>query len=336
MRFWALLCVLCTFLITVFDLHGQSGNLAYSKLKERFTNPQAIEWTHTYKGTWQNLYPLEIALAFDGTSYEGIMRLGSNNLAFDLSGFARDSQIILQEVDQTGRNSGYLTIHLANGHMYGQWWSVNFSRSADIHLQDESVVVLRRFQPDLLTVEGSVSEIAVQMILQREESDLMSGYCVLGQANNLYRMSGKCEDAICEKMQFTLQGATGDIKTLECSRQRGSTFKLQLSNAQGEALVGSGTLVNSYPMHSMSYTGYIGNVDCIYPELSIASFDKWITSTFVSSRAYVHRFHGRGVRHPWSGCTVQHSGIRMDRPYPDHTKNDQWHHDELQSGAWSV
>jgi len=94
----------------------------------------------------------------------------------------------------------------------------------------------------------------------------------------LYRLTGSCANDVCEKMHFEMTAPSGEIKTLQCTLARNASCRFQISNDAGEIQVGTGALLNRYPMQRMDFAGYIGNIDCIYPELSVPTFDLWIKS----------------------------------------------------------
>lgn len=153
----------------------QTAETVQDEVRLRFETPDAIQWIHTFNGLWQNLHPLEIVLGFDGKEYRGRLHLETGDIWFDLYGYPQDGRAMIQEIDETGRTSGYLIVDISEGRMTGNWWSTDFSRSAALSLRSEEVVELRRFEPTLMTMTGTLDEGLINLIIQREESDLLSG-----------------------------------------------------------------------------------------------------------------------------------------------------------------
>ena len=276
MYFRSTLFLLFACLLHSNDLYGQTSPTISAELKARFDEPLSVQWVHTFKGVWQNFYPLVIVLGYDGTTYHGTMHLQTGDLSFDLEGYQQDGKAMIQEIDQTGRTSGYLVVEIVDGRMTGQWWSVDFSRTATLLLRNEEVVELRKFEPELMVYDGSIASTRVSLVIQREESDLLSGFCTLDKNKELYRLTGRCEEEACDKMRFEMRSADGNIRHLQGTLQRNATLRAQLSFDHGETQVGTVNLMKRYPMHRLLYANYVGNVDCLYPVLSEPSFDIWL------------------------------------------------------------
>ncbi len=285
----SLLLFLIFCLATSFKGYGQHTNATDAGVKSRFNTPQSVQWVHTFKGMWENFHPIEIVLGFDGGIYHGTLHLETGNELFDLHGYHQDGKAMIQEIDQTGRTSGYLVVEIADGLMTGQWWSSDFSRSASISLRDEAVIALRTFDPELLVLTGSIAKHIVNLTIQREESNLLSGFCTIENDETLYRLTGECEDVICDKMRFNIKPPDGEMQVLRCTRQRGTMFNVQLTDSSNETQEGSATILNRYPMKRIHYAGYVGNVDCIYPVLSEPAFDTWLNVQIVTWNTMVRR-----------------------------------------------
>lgn len=247
-----------------------------TEIKQRFEDPQDVQWSHTFNGYWQNLHPIEILLAFDGTAYHGSMRLETGDQQFDLQGYQQDGRAMIQEIDETGRTSGYLVVDIVEGRMTGQWWSVDFSRSASLSLRSEEVVELRRFEPTLMAISGTLDQNTINLMIQREESDLLSGFCALGSDETYYKLTGHCEDATCDRMSITLMSPASETQQVQCFVQRSNAIRLQLYQEGGAILEGIASLKGKYPMQRLHHATYVGHVDCLYPNLSVPAFDTWL------------------------------------------------------------
>ncbi len=59
------------------NLRAQEEASSAREIQMRFEDPAAVQWTRTFKGTWQSFHPVEITLAFDGKEYYGKMICGT-------------------------------------------------------------------------------------------------------------------------------------------------------------------------------------------------------------------------------------------------------------------
>lgn len=259
-------------------MQAQPDVVARNAVRSRFDTPNTVQWVHTFRGVWQNFHPIEIVLGFDGTTYHGTLHLITGDVRFDLYGYHQDGKAMIQEIDQTGRTSGYLIVSIHDGLMTGQWWSADFSRSALISLRDENVIELRKFEPELLILEGKTAKQMLSLIIQREESNLLSGFCSGGNSNLLYRLSGHCEDGLCEQMHLDMQAPEGHKYILQAQRRRNMTFQIEITDTAGTTEAGTASVTQSYPMQRIHYIGYTGSLDCIYPTLHQSAFDTWLGS----------------------------------------------------------
>jgi hypothetical protein len=265
-----ILCLICL----LHPVAGQKSSTDELTVKGRFAQPANIQWLETFQGAWQTFHPLTIVLGFDGKEYQGIAHIGQD--AFDLVGYQRDDQAMIQEIDPTGKTSGYYVVQIHEGRLNGQWWSVDFERSALISARNTDIVELRRFEPELQVLNGRLVNEEVNLIVQREETEMLSGFCFMQKS--AYRIHGKCIDRTCDKMSIEMLSPQGERTMLESTMQRNSTLRFALKNESASNDAGMATVLNRYPMKLMRSTRYIGHIDCIYPVLSIPSFDTWLTT----------------------------------------------------------
>jgi len=276
-------------LLATLHVHAQEFPSQDAGIQLTFKAKPDIQWRHTYSGLWENMHPVEVLLEYDGKSYLGTFHLVSGDVTFDLQGYQEeDGRVMLQEIDANGTTSGYLIAKIADGKMNAQWWSVDFTRSASLKLQSEEVVQLRKFQPEMIACQGSLGSTGLSCIIQREASDLLSGFLTLDGDAAHYRISGTCEDATCDKMQFNMESPGGKVGELSCLLQRGGTLKLEFAGDGGDIESGSAKLTGRYPMQRRNYAGYLGNIDCVYPVISSTGYDTWLGSQIEDWYAEMH------------------------------------------------
>jgi len=259
-----------------FLLQGQDIGREMSAVRAQFDDPGSISWIESFQGTWQGLHPIRMILGFDGTVYLGFSEIG--DLHFDLSGKAIDDKIVLQEIDDSGATSGFYILKINEGKMTGHWQSSDQSRSALLSLRNRRVIELRSFQPEVLILDGTCGNFTASLILQREESDLLSGFYSMDNGAAYYRLSGVCEDQACDKMVIGILSADGEDMHLRCVRQNGSAYRLTLSKSDEVAeSTGQVTLSRRYPLRVVCDYRYSGSIDYIAPQLNTPAFDSWIT-----------------------------------------------------------
>jgi hypothetical protein len=256
------------------NLCAQSASQELTAVRAEFDQPDSVSWIHSFEGTWQGLHPMRMILGFDGRVYLGQVILG--DIRFDVSGHDKDGNIVLQEIDNNHETCGYYIIRIKDGRMTGQWRSVDFTRSALVSLHNSTVVELRRFQPEVLQLDGPLSGKPALLMLQREERDILSGLCSWGERGSLYRLGGVCEDATCDKMSLTLSSPDSIEYTLRCVRHIGNTYRLSVSGQGKNQSTGQATMIQRFPLQVSRHYQYCGSVDCIYPQIGVTAFDNWI------------------------------------------------------------
>lgn len=267
--------LLCIIWLAAIAVPGAQSLHSRAQVRAEFADQDDIRWLHTFTGTWQSFHPVEITLGFDGSVYHGSMRCGEHT-QFTLYGTHENGKAVLQEIDTTGRTSGYLNLSITDGRMTGEWWSTDFSRSAALNLRSETVVEIRRFAPELMVFNSAIHGPTALLILQREEQDLLSGFCMLGD-QEMYRLLGTCEDASCDNMHLALTGANGAEKSLRCTRQRGTTYRLRFTGSDQQE--SATTLWKRFPIQVERSMDYLSSMDCTYPLTGMPAFDSWITTT---------------------------------------------------------
>ncbi len=211
-------------------------------------------------------------------------------MTFDLEGSPKEGKTVLQEIDATGRTSGYLSVTITDGIMSGEWWSADLSRVALLRLHSDAIVTLRHFEPDLAVLSGTLAGDGLSMILQREEPDVLSGFLTMGREHQLSRISGQCEDATCDQMSLTMTAMDGTQTPLQCMRQQGTRFSITAKNAIRGEISGSATLTKKYPLQVDHTYQYIGTSDCVYPMLQVPAFDTWIKAQMASWAAGINQY----------------------------------------------
>jgi hypothetical protein len=255
-------------------LRGQVAQHDLNTVRTEFDHPEAVNWVQSFEGTWQGLHPIRMILGYDERVYLGKVIFG--DLSFDVSGHEKDGNIVLQEIDDNYETSGYYIIRIDNGKMTGQWRSIDLTRSAILSLRNNTVIELRSFQPEVLQLEGTLSGAPVSFMIQREERNLLSGFCTWGTDGRLYRLDGGCEDATCDKMSLTLSTPDSTVYTLRCIRHIGNTYRLSISGQGKHQSTGQATMTKRSQLLLTRHYQYCGSVDCIYPQIGQPVFDNWI------------------------------------------------------------
>jgi hypothetical protein len=234
---------------------------------------RTVEWQRTFSGTWESYHPVYLSLTYDGDTYLGTVTYGEQNLVFDLYGEPTDSMIQLQEIDSSGRTSGFLILKPGAGRMDGRWWSTDFTRTARISMKEEGTVELNRFKPQVIAVAGNAGNASFELTVQQEDKDLLSGYCWLG--DDLFRVSGSCRDPSCERMDLRLFDPHGTTRLMYLVRHRPPEYSVTLENDNAGSMNGSASVVHLFPLTSMRAYRYAATIDCLYPVLGITDFDTW-------------------------------------------------------------
>jgi hypothetical protein len=267
--------VLILFCCCAFVTYGQQDGDA---VRNMFDQTADVAWVRHLDGTVNDMHPINMSLGFDGTNYKGTITILNDNATFHLIGKMDRNVLILNEIDENGLHTGFLIGTLEEDRFSGQWWSVDMSRSADIRLMEEGLILLKNFEPRMTILNGAVGEESFDCILIVEAMGVVSA--TWQRPNECVRLMGQCEDQLC--MQLVLLVTEGELAGtyVYISEEADASFKVNINNDSTQ-IYGSAIAVKDVLLRRHAQSEYSFIIDFIYPEVTQGGFDKWVEAKYL-------------------------------------------------------
>lgn len=241
-------------------------------VKSLFENQSKIQWIKHYKGRIDDLNDISITLGFDGIDARGKLTYLRSNTTFDLLGFVEDGQIYLQELDAYAKVSGTLSGNITGKNINGNWKNFDGSRGGNLSLKEtDKPVKFPSYCGDnkwIRKYEGRVASNPIEILLQKESSERLSGLVFYKNKNISYHFKGNVDK--------------DDNFTLKVKNQKGQIVETFVGSLQQDQLtIGSKkskkitlTPTDGLTIGCVEYADYATGYDITFPKTTNATFNK--------------------------------------------------------------
>lgn len=308
------LFVLATLLLLSQSSFAQSNVNDYA-VEELFEKPQKIQWIKYYKGRLDDLNDIAITLAYDGKQCKGQLTFLRSKEQFDLVGQFKKGKLSLQEFDLNARLSGYVNGEIDVRGITADWSNFDNSFGGKMRLYEvKSPVTIPGYCGDnkwIRAYKGLVGKDKVELIIQKESNQRVSGTAYFKSKNESYNVRGHID--IFDNVYLTLKDdhakKQGQMEGTFGERQK---FNLIFIHPDGQQNVCTFQLKDKLSVGCLEYADYISNYNVLYPKTKNAAFNKWIksiTDKWVSScKTFVkEKYPHKGVLKPEVRASVRAS-----------------------------
>jgi hypothetical protein len=279
-------------------LTGQDFSTWKEQVSSLFEEEESIQWIKSYRGFVGSFHPVTAAIGFDGIEYHGFYQLNSSQLTFQLSGSMETGQLILQEIDGQGNTTGYITGDLNPQEFSGQWWNTRFDRNKSLSLTATDIIRIKAFNPGFQVYHAHLDSKDVELILQKESPDQISGFCYFQNLQKVFTVSGVCENLSCESMDLELWERETLFAKINLNHITRNRYQMRMMPFSGNTLIKECQLHTSAPLININYCNYFGSIDFIYPETDHPGFNQWL-------KGYIKKWEDAARLHLNKKNTVQ-------------------------------
>lgn len=232
-----------------------------------------IIWERSWKGRFDMYHPISLTLAFDGQALKGTYAFQEKGPYFLLEGSINKDEWVLQEIDREGRVSGNLVLYPQGKNLTGQWWAVDFSKSAPVWLKPAEIILIKEFKPASVYYTGITGDGSTcDFMLQKESPGQCQAYFFRPEMLRVVKAVGECEDPLCDKLAFASE--TDEIWSAELITSTQGKSRLVVKNA-GEGQTYMLTEHFRAPLEVRHLASYTGTVDAVFPTGINQGLDRW-------------------------------------------------------------
>jgi len=282
------------------------GFLAHSqqegdRVREMFDETVKVEWIRNLEGTVNDMHPISVSLGYDGSMYKGTLTILDANSSFDLAGKMDGDVLVLQEIDANGLHTGYIIGTLEDDRFTAQWWSTDMSRSTDIRLIEEGLILLKDFESRMSTLQGKVGMESFDCIMFIESTDAVSG--TWQREDECVRIIGHCEDLLCDKIVTIVSEGDLNGTRILLDRESNNTYRISIENGTAP-VIGSAQIVDDVVIRRHAQADYSFIIDFTYPDIVDGGFNAWIEGKFLnwynSTLSAFENIEKSGPEYRWS------------------------------------
>ena len=248
------------------------GQVTAESMRTMFSEPGSVQWVRHMTGDYNAVHPVDFWLATDGTTYRGVMDFEADELTFEFEGSIDNGKLVLQEIDEKGLITGYVNGILRDDRFSGRWWSADLSRSAELRLLDDGLVLLEKFEPSLTVYHGNAGKRQFELFIWFEAPDVLSG--IIMTDSTCTRVFGVCADEFCREITLEITSGPFERATL---KSKGSGKYDVLASGDFGSQSGTCTEVQHYDIHRGGALDYSFIADYSYPIIDKGYFDQWIS-----------------------------------------------------------
>lgn len=251
-----------------------SAQTVEEDVRRLFAFKANIEWVRSLEGAVNNIHPMQLHLGYDGSAYRGLVTYEGIEAPFELQGTRRGDVLTMQELDSEGNVTGVIKGHLERDRFNGAWWSDDMTRSADVSLMDRGLILLERFEPRFMIIEGNAGDQRIDFALSMESPLVISG--TWQRSKECVRVLGECDDFLCDNIRLiVLEGEmSGAVISMS---EAGKKYSVKIHGGH-QPLNGSAEVTYRTPLKINSAGGYHFLTDMAYPEIRQGNFESWIGS----------------------------------------------------------
>ena len=246
-----------------------------------FEKPEKIEWLKHYKGRIDDLNDVAVTLAFDGKRCKGQLLYLRSQEKFGLSGYIKDQQILLHEIDREEAISGFFEGHISGSYIFAEWSNFDNSIGGDLLLKETSQL------PKLPThcgrnkwirsFRGNIDNESVELLLQKEGDHIIRGLAYFNKYNQSFEVNGEVDHKNAAVLHFT------DNFGNRLGHLRGTITKEKIvdpiyTSPEGEQSRSGFWFYEKFDVGCVEYADYISSYDLLYPKTRNKTFNEWITN----------------------------------------------------------
>lgn len=262
--------ILIIFLVPIFSFGQKMETKDY--VKSLFKNHSKIQWIKHYKGRIDDLNDVSVTLGFDGETCKGRLTYLRSNLQFDLIGSIVDRQIYLEELDSSKKVSGSLEGKFLKNTISGNWSNYNNSKGGNLLLTEtDQELKFPSYCGDnkwIRKYQGAIGKDRVEIILQKESTDKVSGFIFYSRKNKTFAFKGDIDeqDNIILKVKDQLGG---NIQTINGNLQK-DQLTIAIKNGDQKEFTPSDGLT----IGCIEYADYMTGYDITFPKTTNAAFNQ--------------------------------------------------------------
>jgi hypothetical protein len=174
----------------------------------------------------------------------------------------------LQERDEHGRLTGYLTGKIKDDQLDLKWISVNQDRIFEIHAVTDKLVKMNNMAPAAEWI-AITSDPEMSIAVQKIGQGLVAGIALL--ADQVVRFQGTCMDGSCSIWKTSFIDDRGQKHHLQMRQNTPTSYKATLNEQSFTASF----LYNS-PLTIKHQDNSAGFIDFSYPKLQSSVYTEWI------------------------------------------------------------
>lgn len=250
-----------------------SGQTVAGGLSDLFFRNKTVLWEKTYQGVWDDVIPVKLELATDGSTCSGYFYFGEDNNRFVVSGPMQGNNLKLEEQDLHGNITGYLILRFIPDGMMGTWYNATRNFNVRINFLEGNQNLPLEYWVRSYTVKTDPAEVTI--IQQKEFNDQI-------KTRFYYHTLNKTLEGTC-----AIKDAANDFQVTPLTdylhRDAGKLSTWQFREKKLDVLYKLGSLeysktldlVQELKMVQETYTDHWMAVDFIYPQTDKNAINQW-------------------------------------------------------------
>jgi len=228
-----------------------------------------ITWEETFKGVLADYHAITLVLASDQTQLAGYLIHDGDQRKHKLVGdWSQAGHFQLQERDDDGRLTGYLTGSITSDQANLKWLSADQSRVFEVKAFPQKLIKIKNFKPVAEWIEVAAWS-PMYLSVQKMDYGMVSGIAKLN--GQFLRFEGQCLDGTCSIWNATIPGENGKTHAVQMRQKDPSTYKAMVDGVEYKA-----TINFVVPLSVRQFDNSMGFLDFVYPQLQSKSYNEWI------------------------------------------------------------
>lgn len=243
-----------------------------------FEKPADIKWIRYFKGRFDDVSVVDIALGYDGKKCRGYLTYSKSGDRLRLDGTLEQSTLNLEERDLSKALSGNIKGVYNNKRIDAEWTNYNNSLGSRLEADELAVGQIQNYNCSdnkwacryITRYNGARAD----MILIRMHNGSLNGYLWVESDAKTYDLHGEMDrdgnyeiEALLPsgKMAGLLQGNLQNLQSTDCNWV-----------GSGEKRTFKFTQRNTYPLGCFDFADYNSSYDALYPHTPCNSCNTWL------------------------------------------------------------
>ena len=262
--------ILIFFFLPIFSFGQKVDTKEY--VKSMFKNHSKIQWIKHYKGRIDDLNDISVTLGYDGENCKGQLTYLRSNAQFDLAGAIVDRQIYLQEINPSKKVSGSLKGEISKNTILGKWNNYNNSKGGNLLLTEtDQELKFPSYCGDnkwIRKYNGIIGKDKVEIILQKESTDKVSGNIFYIRKNQTFSFKGDIDEQ--DNITLIVKDQIGNV----VKNYKGILHKDQLTFNANKGTSKPFVPSDGLTIGCIEYADYMTGYDITYPKTTNAAFNQ--------------------------------------------------------------